>query len=287
MKTLKNYILDGKFDYVNQDIESNFTVEPIRGEFKVFHFDRHISSEDAVKEIEKAGYLPAKLTELLSFASKEWNGEDWVVALGSVAKVDGYRNVSALDGDDLERDLDLNYWDGGWRDGCRFLGVKESETSMKQLINSCNFTYVNPYVVELFKSSEIHSDVIDVMKFDRTMSADEVVSEMKKLGRRPATAAELLSFVSQNPDWKGYAVALGDPVLFEGRRPVCSVWLDDGKRDCYLLWFRDGFRGGCWFAFGRESSALKPSENTSCASHLDLELRVTKLESLINPELLK
>lgn len=123
---LKDLIEKGKFTYVNPNITlENFPVEPVRSEdYKVFHFDRFISSEDAVKEIEAAGYLPANIYELLSW--KEWNGKDWVVALGSSCGLDGDRRVPDLDGWGSGRRLDLGWWVGGWRDRCRFLAVRNS-----------------------------------------------------------------------------------------------------------------------------------------------------------------
>ena len=107
----------------------------MRGEFKLFHFDRHISSEDVVKEIEKEGYMPANLTELLSYSKDGWNNEDWIIALGSVAKVSGDRGVPYLDRDGAGRSLylSLDWWDRGWNGRCRFLAVRNSNSDTKTL----------------------------------------------------------------------------------------------------------------------------------------------------------
>src|SRR3990167_9554705 len=112
-KSLAQLIKDCKFDWVNPNIETNFKTEDVRGEFKVFHFGRYISSKDAVKEIEKEGYLPANLTELLSYAKDGWNDTDWVVALGSVAEVDSSRRVPYLYRYAARRDLYLTWWNVG------------------------------------------------------------------------------------------------------------------------------------------------------------------------------
>lgn len=52
-KTLKKIIESKKFDWVNSVItEENFPKQEIRkGEYKLFHFKKYISSEDASKEM--------------------------------------------------------------------------------------------------------------------------------------------------------------------------------------------------------------------------------------------
>lgn len=121
IKTFKG--LTKRFDYVNSDIEPNFTIEEPRSrEYKLYHFDRYISSEDAVKEMGKDGYAPATLGELLSW--KDWNESDWVVALGSVAEVSGDRRVPCLGGSGSGRGLRLSWWGRGWDRYGRFLAVR-------------------------------------------------------------------------------------------------------------------------------------------------------------------
>lgn len=124
---LKDLIAQGKFTFVNSSITpENFPEEPIRSDdYKLFHFDKYITSEDAVKEIESAGYLPANIYELLSW--KDWNGKDWVVGLGSSCALDVDRRVPDLGGFSSGRDLDLGWWDGRWDDAYRFLAVRNSK----------------------------------------------------------------------------------------------------------------------------------------------------------------
>ncbi len=127
MKTLKQLIDSKKFDWVNSDIEKNFKLEKVRNlEYKLFHFDKYISSENTIKEMEKDGYIPANLTELLSW--KDWNGKDFVVALGSVAGVGGDRRVACLRRDDSGRRLDLGWFDAGWGGSVRFLAVRNLDS---------------------------------------------------------------------------------------------------------------------------------------------------------------
>lgn len=121
---LSKLIKDHKFDWVNSDITDNLFPEPetISSDFKLYHFNRYISSEDAIKEMESDGYRPANAWELLSW--KEWNKTDLVVALGSVGEVDGCRRVLYLSRGVSGRGLSLDWWDGGWTARCRFLGVR-------------------------------------------------------------------------------------------------------------------------------------------------------------------
>ncbi len=51
-------------------------------------------------------------------------GMDGAPAQGSVAKVNGNRNVPYLDKDDRKRNLNLNWWDNDWNDNYRFLAVR-------------------------------------------------------------------------------------------------------------------------------------------------------------------
>lgn len=122
-KTLKQLIKKNKFDWVHPDInEKNFPLEDISSNpTKLFHFNRPITSEEAIKEMAKEGYRPANAYELLAWDG--WNGQDWVVALGSFAKIGGNRYVLYLNGDGSERSLGLGWLDGGWDDFYRFLAI--------------------------------------------------------------------------------------------------------------------------------------------------------------------
>lgn len=133
--SLGEMIAAGNYDWKNDDITAKRF--PIVGEGKVefedtiFHFDRDISSEDAVKEIlaadSKNPWEPAKIENILAYGAK--NPEDQrkfpIVGLGSVGEVDGDRYVSCLSGSDSGRRLYLSWWGGGWGARCRFLGVRK------------------------------------------------------------------------------------------------------------------------------------------------------------------
>lgn len=125
---LASLIKKRKFDWVNSSItEEAFPPQEVRSsDYKLFHFDRFISSDDVISQMQEEGYEPANLYELLSW--DEWNGEDWVVALGSVAKVNGSRYVPCLNRGGAGRDLYLDIRDVGWNGFFRFLGVRTSGT---------------------------------------------------------------------------------------------------------------------------------------------------------------
>lgn len=134
MKTFKE--LTKKFDYVNSNITDELfpLIERKVGEYKLYHFNKYISSEDAIKEMKTEGYMPANLYELLLWS--EENKQDWVVALGSVAGVDGNRRVPYLYRDGSERQLDLRWFDCGWGAYCRFLAVRNLDSEAKALGDS-------------------------------------------------------------------------------------------------------------------------------------------------------
>lgn len=131
MTTLQRLIAAGKYDGGSSDIsDQNF---PIPEDFvlgadpKVYHFNRDISSEDAIREMDKDGYVPAMAWDLLDYGAK--NPEEQrkypIVGLGSVAKVGGRRRVLCLDEDGSERVLVLRWFDVDWGAHCRFLAVRK------------------------------------------------------------------------------------------------------------------------------------------------------------------
>ena len=122
--TLAQLIEKGKFDYVNSSITEDLFPAPktLHTDYKLFHFNKFISSQEAIVAIKKEGYIPATLHELLMW--EEWNDKDTVVALGSSAHVDGHRGVPGLYGFGAERGLHLGWWRFDWHGDCRFLAVR-------------------------------------------------------------------------------------------------------------------------------------------------------------------
>lgn len=129
--TLDQMIAAGSYDWTNSDITAKRFLLSGTGkvafEPKIFHFDRDISSENAIKEMEKDGFRPAKIEELLAYGAilPDEQRKHPIIALGSVAEVGGVRHVPCLDSYDSERDLDLDWWGGAWSGRCRFLGVRK------------------------------------------------------------------------------------------------------------------------------------------------------------------
>jgi hypothetical protein len=135
--TLEVMIVTSQFDWKHVDITAKLF--PVVGngfenfEWKLFHFDRTMSSESAVDAIKVDGWEPAKFECLLSFGEKypEEQRKYPIAALGSVAVV-GPR-VPYLDGSDAEsgamrgaeRGISLRWWKDDWEDIFRFLAVRK------------------------------------------------------------------------------------------------------------------------------------------------------------------
>lgn len=131
MTALQRLIAVGKYDWVNPDItDKNFLVPEnfvLGTDPKIFHFKRDITSEDVIKEMDKEGYCPAMIWDLIDYGAK--NPEEQrkfpIVGLGSIGEfVDG-RCVPFLSKGVSERYLDLGWWDNDWKANCRFLGVRK------------------------------------------------------------------------------------------------------------------------------------------------------------------
>ncbi len=128
-------IAAGKYDYVNDFLKNN---DPVEGNKKgtgvvevaleLVHFNRVISTPDALKEIKKMGRELAHLEHLLALGAKHPNlqKEFPIVALGSLwQSPDGRRSVACLDRWSDERELNLYWDDGDWYEHCRFLAVRK------------------------------------------------------------------------------------------------------------------------------------------------------------------
>ncbi|GEM_PF-2234937 len=127
--SLKSLISSGNFGYIDTNItEANFPDVGIKCEdAKVYHFDKYVSTDYAIQQMEEDDYRPANLRELLTWMIANWNGKDWVVALdqswrGSV----GGLCVPCLDGWFGGRSLSLFCLGHDWRGYCRFLAFRKS-----------------------------------------------------------------------------------------------------------------------------------------------------------------
>lgn len=131
-KSIADLVKAGNYDYANSDITDNhFERSTVKKTvvYKLFHFDRVITSEDAIKEMEKEGYQPAKAYELLSLGEKqpELQRKFPIIALGSVwVDPNGHRYVVYLISHGSKREAHLDAFDYKWYGPCRFLAVAKS-----------------------------------------------------------------------------------------------------------------------------------------------------------------
>lgn len=134
-RTLQEMINAGNYGWTNSNItEKNFPIslemtgKKVEVSAKLFHFNREISSEDAISEMDKAGYRPATLAEILALgeAQPKLQRQFPIIALGSVwRRADGNRDVPSLNVDGSGRRLYLDWFDGDWSADCRFLAVRK------------------------------------------------------------------------------------------------------------------------------------------------------------------
>jgi hypothetical protein len=91
-------------------------------------YDRRMTSEEVLSELDKDGLRPAELPEFLAFGAEypEVQRRFSVVGLGSVWKDrKGYRNVPCLYEASEARYLDLHWWDDGWYSHSRFAAIRK------------------------------------------------------------------------------------------------------------------------------------------------------------------
>lgn len=136
-QSIAEMVAAGKYDWKNDDItEKHFPSPKLPAGFptkvelnlELIHFNRVISSDEALAELKKQGLRPATLRELLAFAVSypEKQREFPIVALGSVwRRWDGSRCVPCLWGGSVGRYLGLGYFGDGWGGYDRFLAVRE------------------------------------------------------------------------------------------------------------------------------------------------------------------
>ena len=131
-KSIEELVKLGKYDWANGDITTkNFPTKrsgKMKTEINLIHFDRSISSEEVLKELDKMGYRAAELYELLTFGARypDVQREFPVVALGSVwQSPSASRCVAYLRRRDSKRYLLLYDFGRGWSAYCRFAAVRK------------------------------------------------------------------------------------------------------------------------------------------------------------------
>ena len=130
-KTIEQLIADGKYDWKNSDVnQKNYPVANITKrttEIELFHFNRSISSDGTKKEMDKAGFRPATIEELLTLGSSnpELQRQFPIIALGSVCRLGFDRFVAFLDVGDGGRKLGLDDLAFVWFGSYRFAAVRK------------------------------------------------------------------------------------------------------------------------------------------------------------------
>lgn len=129
-RTLKSMVDAGKYDWVNEDItQEHFPVSSQGGdEVSIFHFNEEIASENAILAMDREGFRPARIEELLALGEKqpELQKQFPIIALGSIwLDPGGDRCVAYLDFDGSERLLCLDWFDDSWSRDCRFAAVRK------------------------------------------------------------------------------------------------------------------------------------------------------------------
>lgn len=130
--SLKDRIARGKYNWVNSDItEEHFPVDipaDYEAEYKLFNFSRSIGSEAAIAEMDKDGFRPATLAELLVIGETqpELQRQFPIIALGSVWRGSvGSRRVPELSLAGGELRLGLGWFGDVWDGRHRFLAVRK------------------------------------------------------------------------------------------------------------------------------------------------------------------
>ncbi len=129
-------IVDGvkadKYDWSDNSInDKNFKPTgkgSVGTEIILVHFDKSMSTNKVLKELDKRNLRPADLQELLAIGEKypEKQREFPVIALGSVWQGPyGDRIVPYLGRDGACRKLCLRWIDSGWDGVCRFAAVRK------------------------------------------------------------------------------------------------------------------------------------------------------------------
>ena len=129
-KKMRQLVEEGKYDWVNDDFIKIFkTVEqgPQNLTALLVDFGKYMHSEEVIAELDKLGLRPLTAAEALAVGAQhpDLQRKQPLVALGSVAELEGDRRVPYLGRDGALRVLRLYWWDLEWDDICRFLAVRK------------------------------------------------------------------------------------------------------------------------------------------------------------------
>ena len=130
--SVESLVTHGKYDWKNDSITTKNFPTTRKGEadlvLELIHFNKVLTSEEALRELDKTGYRPAELHELLAFGEKypDIQRQFPVIALGSVWRDwGGARFVPFLGRYGDVRSLFLRYFGHEWGEFCRFAAVRK------------------------------------------------------------------------------------------------------------------------------------------------------------------
>ena len=134
-QTFWQMIVAGRYDWRNSDIsEKHFSVKGegvVERTLELVHYGKNMTPMAALEAIERKGYRPATIEELLAFGATYPDlPQDFpIIALGAVWEDPDYyrpREIACLDRDKDGRGLGLDsFFDTEWHAGCRFLAVRK------------------------------------------------------------------------------------------------------------------------------------------------------------------
>jgi hypothetical protein len=130
--TVEEGVRRGKYDWKNGDITTeHFPTKrkgKIEAEIRLFHFNRQMTNEAVLEEMDKAGYRAAETHEMLALGEKypEEQRKYPIAGLGSVWRPwAGDCRVVSLGESDDERGAGLARVEGHWDESWRFAGVRK------------------------------------------------------------------------------------------------------------------------------------------------------------------
>lgn len=267
VRTLADMVAAGRISRVSRSItEKNFPVKPERFTTEgvdLVHYDHLMSTKDVLADLDRRGFRPATIEELLAYAEQSWHGEDWVFALGSswIGAVDARRHsfFPYLYEDDGVRGISLE-WDlpvHRWGPSDRFLAVRKPVASaapavrtLADMIAAGHYVYADPDITpERFRVNpkRFTSAKVESVPFDRYDNHKAALAELDRRGLRPATTEEFLAYGAEKPEEqrRHTIISLGSVWRGEGGRIFLLVLDEDSGERRLNLYYGDP--GGGWY----------------------------------------
>jgi len=128
--SVENVVKEGKFERSNDEINcKNFprlkNGKKFEKEIVLFKFDRDMWANDVIEEMDRVGYRPATIWELVALFIREASLAErfHIVALGSSSMIRGFRRVPFICRGGKE--LGLTLGDNCLLEGCLYIAVKK------------------------------------------------------------------------------------------------------------------------------------------------------------------